>query len=120
MNRLNRAVVAALLAVAAGASQADDVMSPEQATRYLAQMKAVGEACETRYPNLKDAVARSWVSGWDEPTRAWAASLMKTEAFQRALEAARKAQAEAGQPSEKDCTAMYGSSPPQAPADETR
>jgi hypothetical protein len=117
MKRWNRALVAALLAVAAGASQADDVMSPEQATRYLAQMKAVGEACETKYPNLKDAVARSWVSGWDEPTRAWAAGLMKTEAFQRALEAARKAQAEAGQPSEKDCTAMYGSFPPAVPAD---
>jgi hypothetical protein len=118
MKRVSRALVGALLAAAAGASLADDVMSPEQATRYLAQVKAVGEACETRYPNLKEAVARSWVSGWDEPTRAWAAGLMKTEAFQRALEAARKAQAEAGQPTEKDCTAMYGTFPPQAPADE--
>lgn len=118
MKRSNRALIGALLAVAAGASLADDVMSPEQVTRYLAQVKAVGEACETRYPNLKDAVARSWVSGWDEPTRAWAAGLMKTEAFQRALEAARKAQAEAGLPTEKECTAMYGGVPPEAPADE--
>jgi hypothetical protein len=115
MKRWNRALVGVLLALAAGLALADDVMSPEQATRYLAQVKAVGEACETRYPNLKDAVARSWVSGWDEPTRAWAAGLMKTEAFQRALEAARKAQADAGLPTEKDCTAMYGSFPP-APA----
>ena len=118
MKRMNRALVGALLSAAAGFAVADDVMSPEQATRYLAQVKAVGESCETRYPNLKDAVARSWVSGWDEPTRAWAAGLMKTEAFQRALEAARKAQAEAGQPTEKDCNAMYGNFPPQAPADE--
>jgi len=64
-----------LLALATGASLADDVMSPEQATRYLAQLRAVGEACETRYPNPKEAVARAWVSGWDEPSRAWPAGL---------------------------------------------
>jgi hypothetical protein len=71
--------------LASNTASAHGVMTLDEATKYLAFLTVQGEICEVEFPEMKQAIALSWVHGWDQPTREWATNIRQGTEFQKQL-----------------------------------
>ena len=90
--RIDRAGVVLTLCLASAVSSkanAEGVMTPDQATQYVAFIAAAGEVCKTKFPDLAAAVDRWGTEGMDAQTIKGIARIRQSEAFSKALVQAR-------------------------------